>query len=223
MAGSMGRVAGSAVVVAAAAKGIRFMGEEEPQGGWGCEGGVRESRRQELTYHGGCMCIFWAILLVLLVVGVVEVRCFCCCATATWSVCVKKNGQICTPHLPGVPNRKIKWFWYEEAVWGDDFLFKRSPQVNIKELKGSKPFLLHNLLIIVGQKYPKYLHLLIDARTKKFDYVRTSAIGQYWMLSKVAYRTNIDVSLFLFSLSHTKIFVVSKINSDLYLGCTIFV
>ena len=36
------------------------------------------------------------------------------------------------------------------------------------------------------------------------------------MLSKVAYRTNIDVSLFLFSLSHTKIFVVSKINSDLY-------
>ena len=37
MAGPMGRVAGSAVVVAAA-KGSRCMGEE-PQGGCGCEGG----------------------------------------------------------------------------------------------------------------------------------------------------------------------------------------
>ena len=120
-------------------------------------------------------------------------------ATAAGSVCEEKNGQICTPHLPVFPNRKINWFWYEEAVWGDDFLFKRSRQSE------------------------KNLQLLIDARTKKFDYVRTSDIGQYWMLSKVAYRTNIDVSLFLFSLSHTKIFVVSKINSDLYLGCTIFV
>ena len=56
------------------------------------------------------------------------------------SVCEKKNGEICTPHLPGVPNRKIKWFWYEEAVWGDAFLFKRSPQVDKKKLKGSKLF-----------------------------------------------------------------------------------
>ena len=100
MAGSMGRVAGSAVVVAAAAaaKGIRFMGEEEPQGGWGCEGGVRQGEPKARTNIPWCMCIFWAILLVLFV-GVVEVPCFCCCATATWSVCVKKNGQICTPHL----------------------------------------------------------------------------------------------------------------------------